>query len=87
MPIVRYFRKEPPQRRRVYHVLPKGNGWSVRAEGSVRASGSFASMSEALAQGRKLAGGHPGGRLMIHSPDGRVETDGLAGPVTGGSRR
>lgn len=74
--MTRFFRTDPEQRRKVYHVLPKGEGWSVRAEGAVRASGRFASLSEAVDAGRRLVRGLDGGQLMIHSPDGHVSTEG-----------
>lgn len=53
------------------HVVPNGERWSVRRAGAARASGTFATQSEAIAEARRLARSQ-GAELYIHGRDGRI---------------
>jgi len=52
-------------------VVPRDGRWSVRKTGSDRATRSFATQREAIAEARKLAR-HHGGEVYIHGRDGRI---------------
>ena len=53
------------------HVVPSGNGWSVRRAGASRASGTYATQQEAVERGRELARRQKT-ELYIHGEDGRI---------------
>ena len=53
------------------HVVPNGGKWSVRKAGSIRASGTYSTQSEAIDNARKIAR-NQGGELYIHGRDGRI---------------
>jgi Uncharacterized protein conserved in bacteria (DUF2188) len=53
------------------HVVPRGDGWSVRSTGSSRVSGTFSTQREAIDVARERA--RKGGtELYIHGIDGRI---------------
>lgn len=53
------------------HVVPNGGKWSVRKAGASRATGTFATQSEAIREARKIAK-NQGSELYIHGRDGRI---------------
>jgi uncharacterized protein YdaT len=53
------------------HVVPSGAKWSVRRTGATRASGVFATQSEAIERARDSAR-KQGTELYIHGKDGRI---------------
>ncbi len=53
------------------HVVPRMDGWAVRAEGSSRAISIHSSQREAIEAARKLAK-QAATQLVIHGRDGRI---------------
>jgi hypothetical protein len=53
------------------HVVPRGDGWSVRSSGATRASGTFSTQREAIDVARERAK-KGGTELYIHGSDGRI---------------
>lgn len=53
------------------HVVPRTDGWAVRAEGSSRATSTHDSQREAIEAARKLAK-EAATQLVIHRRDGRI---------------
>jgi hypothetical protein len=57
---------------RDYHIVPSPRGgWTIRREGTDRASGVFARKSDAMERGRQLARG-ANAELVVHGSDGRI---------------
>lgn len=61
--------------RKVYHVVPSDNGWSVKAEGASRASRIAPTKAAAIAAGKDLAKPAPLGQLKVHKQDGSIQTE------------
>ncbi|WP_411847106.1 DUF2188 domain-containing protein [Roseibacillus persicicus] len=55
------------------HVVPHGEDWAWRREGSSRVSGIAATQSEATSQGRE-ASRKGKGELFIHRPNGQIRS-------------
>lgn len=55
------------------HVLPHGDGWSVRKVGSSRASGVYSTQGEAIRAARGIAA-NQGTEVYIHDRDGRIRS-------------
>jgi Uncharacterized protein conserved in bacteria (DUF2188) len=53
------------------HVVPNGNGWSVRKAGSSKVSGTYSTQREAETIARDRAK-RQGTELYIHGRDGRI---------------
>ena len=53
------------------HVVPNGNGWSVRSAGASRATGIYETQREAVDVARSRAR-RQGTELYIHGRDGRI---------------
>jgi hypothetical protein len=53
------------------HVVPKGDGWAVKREGSGRASKVTETQREAIQAGRQTAR-REGAELVIHGQNGRI---------------
>lgn len=53
------------------HVVPSGNGWSVRRAGSSKASKSFGTQKEAIEEARKVAIRQKT-ELYIHGKNGKI---------------
>lgn len=53
------------------HVVPNGNGWSVRSAGASRAAGTYETQREAVDVARNRAR-QQGTELYIHGRDGRI---------------
>ena len=54
-----------------YHVVPKGDKWAVKGEGSKRADSIYDTQRDAIGRSKELAKKH-GGESVIHRPDGRI---------------
>lgn len=54
-----------------YHVVPSGDQWSVKREGSKRASSVHDTQREALEAGKKLAQNNQT-ELVVHGRDGKI---------------
>lgn len=53
------------------HVVPNGNGWATRREGSTRAGSRHSTQSAATDAARATAI-RERGEVVIHRPDGRI---------------
>lgn len=53
------------------HVVPNGERWSVRRAGSSRASGTYDTQKEAVAEAKKIARRQET-ELYVHGRDGRI---------------
>ena len=53
------------------HVLPNGEGWSVRRTGASRASRVYKTQNEAIRAARGIAA-NQGTEVYIHERDGRI---------------
>lgn len=57
--------------KRDYHVIPQGDQWAVKREGTDRVSSLHDTQSDAERAGRDLARTH-GTELVIHRPNGQI---------------
>jgi len=57
-----------------YHLVPKGEGWSVRREGSDRDISVHPNKKTALNAARGVAQAHEPSRLVVHRTDGTIQT-------------
>ncbi|MGO1077132.1 DUF2188 domain-containing protein [Inquilinus sp. CA228] len=57
--------------RKDQHVVPNGEGWSVRSAGASRASGTYKTQEEAIKRARDLAKNQKS-ELYVHGRDGRI---------------
>ncbi len=55
-----------------WHVVPSGDKWAVKREGSDRASKTFETKEEAEEYAREKAR-QAGGELTIHGKDGKIQ--------------
>lgn len=62
-------------KRKVYHVVPYGDRWSLKAEGNQRSSGLFSTQEEAIARGREVARARGCSQLLIHGQDGEIKDE------------
>lgn len=53
------------------HVVPSGNGWAVRPEGSSQSLGNSSTQAEAQSIARGIAQAIQG-EVFTHRPDGRI---------------
>ncbi|MBM0238968.1 DUF2188 domain-containing protein [Micromonospora sp. ATA32] len=60
-------------KRNEYHVVPNGGGWKVE-QGS-REIGSYDTKHTAVAEGRKVANANEPSQLVVHTADGKIETE------------
>lgn len=58
----------------VYHLLPRGEGWTVRLEGNDEKLSVHATKEEALDAARGVAHAHMPSRLVVHRADGTIQT-------------
>ena len=58
-------------RKRNQYVVPRKDGWAVKAEGSPKATKVFDTQQEAIAWGREVARNHQS-ELLIQGRDGRI---------------
>ena len=54
-----------------YHVVPNGDDWAVKREGSQRASSLHPTQTDAIAAGTELARTNKT-ELVIHRPNGKI---------------
>ncbi|MGC5019114.1 DUF2188 domain-containing protein [Micromonospora sp. DT47] len=60
-------------KRNEYHVVPNGGGWKVE-QGS-KTVGSYDTKHTAVEQGRKVAHANEPSQLVVHTADGKIETE------------
>ncbi len=53
------------------HVVPSANGWSVKRAGATKASGIYATQSEAIDAATRIARNQKT-ELYVHGRDGRI---------------
>lgn len=63
------------QERKVYRVLPDGESWKLKGDHNERASGVFATQSEAAARGREMAIHEGHSQLVVHGRDGQIQNE------------
>jgi hypothetical protein len=63
--------QEPSMSKKGQHVVPTGGKWSVRTAGASRASGTFSTQEDAIADARARAK-QQGTELYVHGRDGRI---------------
>lgn len=68
----RAFRK--PAEPVAYHLVPKGDGWTIHIEGSQTDIRRFDTKNSALDAARDLANAHMPSRLVVHRADGTIQT-------------
>ncbi|MEV4626826.1 DUF2188 domain-containing protein [Micromonospora sp. NPDC049523] len=56
-----------------YHVVPDGNRWKVEQGSS--GFGTFATKQEAVDKGRETARANQPSQLVLHTTDGKIETE------------
>lgn len=61
--------------RKIYHVLPGENGWSVKIGKAKRASVVLPTKEEAVKAAGDLAKSFPASQVVIHEATGRIEGD------------
>jgi hypothetical protein len=63
--------------RTVFHVTPSGKQWQVKQVNSANADDPtlFATKNEAVDKGRELAQAVQPSQLVIHTADGKIETE------------
>lgn len=57
--------------KRNVHVVPNGNGWAVKAEGSSKPLSNHRTQQTASVAGRKVAEANQS-ELVIHRPNGQI---------------
>lgn len=57
-----------------YHLVPKGDGWTIHLEGSKTDIRRFDTKNSALDAARDLANAHLPSRLIVHRADGTIQT-------------
>ncbi|MEH0845345.1 DUF2188 domain-containing protein [Micromonospora sp. CPCC 205711] len=60
-------------KRTEYHVVPAGGGWKVE-QGS-KTVGSYDTKHTAVEEGRKVAHANEPSQLVVHTADGKIETE------------
>ncbi len=62
--------------RLAYHVLPQGTGgWLVKRHGARRPVSVHVTKGQAVAKAERLVAADPSGRVIVHRPDGTVQTE------------
>lgn len=62
--------------RKTYHVTPNhGEGWKVKAEGASKASNVCDTKAEAVQRAKELAKAQPEGQIIVHTGDGKFQTE------------
>ncbi|SCL35452.1 hypothetical protein GA0070616_5231 [Micromonospora nigra] len=60
-------------KRNEYHVVPNGGGWKVEQGSNV--VGTYDTKQRAVDAGREAAHAHEPSQLVVHTADGRIETE------------
>lgn len=68
-------------RRIIYHVLPSVLGWLVKLGKGGKASSRHPHKTQALRAASDLARSHPLAQVVVHTADGRIDSDRLYGEV------
>jgi hypothetical protein len=61
--------------RKRYHVVPNGSDWKLNQEGSSMSLFSHPTKSVVVDKGRQVAQANHPSQLIIHTQDGRIETE------------
>ena len=61
--------------RAVFHVAPYVNGWQVKAEGENTHEVLVDDKANAIAHARELAKDHDLSQVIVHTRDGKIETE------------
>jgi Uncharacterized protein conserved in bacteria (DUF2188). len=61
--------------RKKYHVVKSDDQWKVKAEGAKRATRTFDTKAEAVAEGRERGHAAELSQLIIHKANGRIQTE------------
>jgi hypothetical protein len=56
-----------------YHVVPDGVGWKVEHGSTVEST--HGTKNEAIEAGRQVATKHQPSQLVVHTKDGKIETE------------
>lgn len=64
------FKKAASSKSGRVHVVPSKSGWSVKKEGSKRASSVSSTKSDAINEAKKMKSGD---RIVIHKKDGTIQ--------------
>ena len=64
-----------PNNAATYHVLPTGAVWKVGLPGNSHPSSFHVTREDAIDHAEQLAKRHSVGHVIIHRPDGTVETE------------
>ena len=67
-------RKTTKPGRTRFLVVPQSSAWSLREEGSARASRVYKTQREAVEAAQKLINGRDGGDIVVHRRDGRIRS-------------
>lgn len=62
------------------HVVPRKDGWAVKAPDSKRASSVHSTQASAEAAAKKIVGRQGGGEVVIHRPDGTIRDSDTVAP-------
>jgi poly(hydroxyalkanoate) granule-associated protein len=65
---------EQPEKVEVYHLVPKGEGWTIRREGKDNDISLHDRKASALEAARGIAHAHEPARVVVHRADGTVQT-------------
>lgn len=57
--------------RKNQHIVPNGDSWSVKSEGSAKATGNFPTQKEAIQRGIEIAKNQKS-ELIIHDRKGQI---------------
>ncbi len=63
-----------------YHVTKRKDGWQVKKEGAVRASGIFNTQKEAEKAAKQFSANSGGGEVRIHGRDGKIRDSDTVAP-------
>jgi hypothetical protein len=66
-------------RRRVWEVVPYGDIWATKGQGSTRVTQLFKLKETAVARAEALANKVAGGRVIVRRADGSIETESTFG--------
>jgi hypothetical protein len=65
---------DQPEKVEVYHLVPKGEGWTIRREGKDNDISLHDRKASALEAARGIAHAHEPSRVVVHRADGTVQT-------------
>lgn len=68
-------------RRIIYHVLPSALGWLVKLGKGGKASSRHPRKTQALRAASDLARSHPLAQVVVHTANGRIDSDRLYGEI------